>query len=72
MCDVVAQSWMKIVKWLDMSFPHFSCVADLLAWIDSANMVALRTRIIKVIVLTTIWMLWRYRNNAVFRSNARI
>lgn len=66
--DVANQIWIKVIKWLDLPFPLSSNILELLHWADSIRVNVEKRKVSEVIVLTTIWFIWRYRNNVIFNS----
>lgn len=60
--------WRRVFKWLDLPFPLFNSVADLFFWVDSFTSSHAKKKTLKVIMLTSIWMIWMFRNSVVFQN----
>jgi len=69
-CDVAAQLWNTIAKWLDLPFPLFIDLVELKTWVDLVSLSKWKKKVVEVIVMTMVWMLWRYRNCVVFQNNS--
>lgn len=57
-CEVASQVWIKVVKWLDLPFPLIINVTELLYWVNTVSLPALKKKVLEVIVLSRIWMIW--------------
>ena len=44
-------------------------IGTLFGWIDSSNLNDKKRKVLEAVVDTTLWMLWRYRNDVVFEGN---
>ncbi|KAL4558286.1 hypothetical protein LXL04_036484 [Taraxacum kok-saghyz] len=64
-CPVAAQVWSRVAKSVDLLLPPIINVTELMSWVDTLPMSMWKRKVIEVIVITTIWMLWRYRNGVV-------
>lgn len=51
-----------------MAPPMYSSINELLEWVDSCNSRLKRKQVLEVIVETSIWVLWKFRNNMIFGS----
>ncbi|GKE84635.1 RNA-directed DNA polymerase, eukaryota, partial [Tanacetum coccineum] len=67
-CAVASNIWRLVRIWCDMSIPILNSHSDWLDWIENLRISnALKERMI-VIVVTTCWCLWNYRNSVAFFS----
>ena len=67
-CKVAIETWNGIFKWWNLTDRHFSCTADVVNLADHSNMSAQYSPILDAVVQTTIWVLWRFRNESTFGS----
>nr|KAJ0207903.1 hypothetical protein LSAT_V11C500236740 [Lactuca sativa] len=57
-------SFVLCVIWCNISFPDFASIKEWLSWVDDQR--GRRRHRLEVIVITTLWMLWRFRNSVTF------
>nr|KAJ0219356.1 hypothetical protein LSAT_V11C300123990 [Lactuca sativa] len=67
-CKVPAKTWDAIFKWLDIQLISFDCINGLINLIDAIRGSANKRRVIDAVVNTTLWYLWRFRNDIVFEG----
>lgn len=67
-CEVAAQIWNRIAKWLDLPLPSIISIDELMSWMDTVKVIAFKRKAISAIIWTTTWMISNYRNNVVFQS----
>ncbi|PWA40745.1 RNA-directed DNA polymerase, eukaryota, Reverse transcriptase zinc-binding domain protein [Artemisia annua] len=67
-CELASQIWDRIFRWLDMVQPVFLSITDILDWIDSMHSSLKRKKVLEAIILTSMWVIWKYRNNNLFGS----
>nr|KAJ0193295.1 hypothetical protein LSAT_V11C800404310 [Lactuca sativa] len=67
-CEVAEEVWRRVFKWLDLPFPLFNSVADLFFRVDSFTSSHEKKKSLEVIMLTSIWMIWMFRNSVVFQN----
>ena len=65
---MTSQVWVKIAQWTDLSFPQWLNIEDLWSWIADSQLNGKQRIIIEVIALSTLWSIWRYRNNVIFQD----
>lgn len=67
-CEVANQVWLKVFKWLDLPFPIFLSIVELLSQVDMIYLSSMKKKALEVINLTTIWIIWNYRNSVIFHT----
>ncbi|GKA27987.1 RNA-directed DNA polymerase, eukaryota, reverse transcriptase zinc-binding domain protein [Tanacetum coccineum] len=68
-CEVASQIWHKIRIWLDNSFPTCSRVSDIWKNLDAQQQTKKAKIIMEVIILSTVWAIWRFQNNMIFNNS---
>ncbi|GJV44754.1 RNA-directed DNA polymerase, eukaryota, reverse transcriptase zinc-binding domain protein [Tanacetum coccineum] len=68
-CKIAKDIWMHVLKWCDISFPPFTSYEHWKGWFTSWQVVKEKSRCLSVIFSSSLWWLWRYRNNVTFRSH---
>ncbi|GKD39945.1 RNA-directed DNA polymerase, eukaryota [Tanacetum coccineum] len=68
-CEVASQIWHRIGIWLDYTFPTFSRDSDILEILDAQQQTRKDKIIMEVIILSTVWVIWRFRNNVIFNNS---
>ncbi|GJT65994.1 hypothetical protein Tco_1017474 [Tanacetum coccineum] len=58
--------WDRVFRWLDINRPVFSNIEDIFTWIDSLTIRLNRRKVLDAILVTVLWVIWRYRNNKIF------
>lgn len=66
--DVAMNVWRRVLKCLNLPLLLFNNVANIWSWMDSNSLLHSKKKAVKVIVLTTIWTIWTFRNGVVFQS----
>ena len=66
---MASQVWVKIAQWTDLSFPQWPNIEDFWLWIADSQLNGKQRIIIEVIVLSTLWSIWRYRNSVIFQDS---
>nr|GEX40755.1 RNA-directed DNA polymerase, eukaryota [Tanacetum cinerariifolium] len=67
-CKVAIDTWIDIFKWWNLNNRPFSCISDVVNLADQSNLSAYYTPLLVAVVQTTIWVLWRFRNESSFGS----
>ncbi|GKC37449.1 RNA-directed DNA polymerase, eukaryota [Tanacetum coccineum] len=65
-CEVTFCIWDRVFRWLDTSRPVFSNIEDIFTWIDSLTIRLNRRKVLDAILVTVLWVIWRYWNNKIF------
>ncbi|XP_071704768.1 uncharacterized protein [Rutidosis leptorrhynchoides] len=68
-CDTSYQLWCKVGSWLDISIPIWNSVDDVWIWINSFSHNRNKKLIISVIAYSTIWNIWKLRNDIIFKEH---
>ncbi|PWA87122.1 RNA-directed DNA polymerase, eukaryota [Artemisia annua] len=66
LCPTSHLIWKSICKWCDSDFLTFSNVADMITWVDNAPISRTKTLLFQVIVMTTCWVIWKFKNASLF------
>ncbi|KAL4575854.1 hypothetical protein LXL04_011941 [Taraxacum kok-saghyz] len=69
-CPVAIDVWALVVRWLSVQPVNVRDIGDLFDWLDSTNLNAKKRKVTEAVVATTLWMLWRYRNDVVYEGDA--
>ena len=59
-------TWVAIGVWIELLPVGVQSVVGLFSWLDSLNFNSRKKNLIEAVFFTTIWMLWRFRNDMVF------
>ncbi|GKC93798.1 RNA-directed DNA polymerase, eukaryota [Tanacetum coccineum] len=64
-CNLACNLWSSVFKWWKVdNVPN--TILDLITWVDSANLPDVAKNILDGVILTTVWVIWRYRNKICF------
>ncbi|KAL4573017.1 hypothetical protein LXL04_019810 [Taraxacum kok-saghyz] len=67
-CAVAVAIWDAVFKWLQVSRVTIFHSGELFTWIGDYRVSANRRKVIEAVVCTTLWVIWRYRNDVVHDS----
>ena len=65
-CVLAVDLWKVIARWCNVVFPTNSSIKEWLTWVDIQRWKKMVKKRMKIIILTTCWMIWRFRNATVF------
>lgn len=68
LCEVAIKMWELIFKWLDVQCGNFRNHIELFHKLDSMKMPAIKKQVLQVVGCTSLWFLWKYRNDVVHDS----
>nr|GEX31625.1 RNA-directed DNA polymerase, eukaryota, reverse transcriptase zinc-binding domain protein [Tanacetum cinerariifolium] len=68
-CEVANSTWVAIGVWIELVPMGVLSVVGLFSWLDSLNFNSKKKNLIEAVFFTTIWMLWRLRNDMAFGNN---
>ncbi|GJT69400.1 putative RNA-directed DNA polymerase, eukaryota, reverse transcriptase zinc-binding domain protein [Tanacetum coccineum] len=66
-CLIVSGLWHMVIKWWHLE-NHPQDLHSLLSWSDTVNFMDTTKTCFDVVVHTTTWIIWRYRNHVCFNS----
>ncbi|PWA83973.1 RNA-directed DNA polymerase, eukaryota [Artemisia annua] len=66
-CDTAVHLWRMLSRWCELNLPGFDNTSSMLSWLESIGVQ--RRRILEVILYTTVWCIWRFRNGVVFKDS---
>nr|GEX35334.1 putative ribonuclease H-like domain-containing protein [Tanacetum cinerariifolium] len=67
-CEVAASIWRIVDVWCDMHFPNMLSPSAWISWLDTLRTLNDYRNRIQVIVTTTLWTIWKYRNSVTINS----
>ncbi|GJS84774.1 RNA-directed DNA polymerase, eukaryota, reverse transcriptase zinc-binding domain protein [Tanacetum coccineum] len=67
-CKVAKELWSDVLKWWRIPNVSFPFLQDLVHLADHTPLGEKFTKFFDVVVQTTIWSIWRYRNNVIFSA----
>lgn len=65
-CEVTARTWDGVFRWLDIQVVQFSSIMHLFDYVDALYFCHIKKIDIDAVVGTTLWYIWRFRNDNVF------
>ncbi|GJT37184.1 RNA-directed DNA polymerase, eukaryota, reverse transcriptase zinc-binding domain protein [Tanacetum coccineum] len=69
-CDFAKEVWKIIRRWCEEAFPLFDSNAHWIDWLDSWSAPREKKHCFLIIMATSLWFIWRYRNNVIFNSQS--
>ncbi|KAL4555036.1 hypothetical protein LXL04_037647 [Taraxacum kok-saghyz] len=63
LCPVAVSIWELVLRWLHLTSNFGTGPEDVFQWVDGARMTGDKKKMLEVIVCTTMWALWRFRND---------
>ena len=67
-CNVADAVWHLVYNWLQVQIGVVHDVAALFDWVDGMQVDARKRKMVDVVVCTTLWFLWRFRNDVVHEA----
>ena len=67
-CETATNVWRQVRIWCDVGLLCFCSNRDCTVWLDNWHTYNDRKDKLFVIIATSLWFLWRYRNNVTFSS----
>ena len=67
-CNMAMTLWVNISKWWDIDIPVCSNMQEWVIWLDGVRLRLGVKRCLEVVCLTTMWLIWGYRNKLLFDS----
>ncbi|GKB29168.1 putative RNA-directed DNA polymerase [Tanacetum coccineum] len=73
--EVAASVWVEVLNWWNINHTHLDNLNDVLSIPSLANLSSMLTSVLDAVVQSTLWILWRFRNDSAFapkRPNRRM
>ena len=67
-CEVATSTWRAVFRWLQLSAVTMGTINDTMQWVDSCGMSEKKKQVIEAVCLTTVWILWNFRNAFIFKN----
>ena len=68
-CQLVVDVWRAVARWCDVSFPSALSIKEWLTWIDTQRWKKDSKKRMEIVIITTCWMIWHFRNGVVFEGD---
>lgn len=65
-CQIAVDIWSQIARWWDLDIPIVHSVGELFEWLDNLVLSSSCKKAFTVVIITTIWSIWRFRNDWIF------
>ncbi|GJR14954.1 RNA-directed DNA polymerase, eukaryota, reverse transcriptase zinc-binding domain protein [Tanacetum coccineum] len=65
-CKIARDTWINVLNWWRIPITTFQSVQDVFQLADESPLEAKISRFFDAVIQTTIWSLWRFRNNVIF------
>ncbi|GKA94541.1 RNA-directed DNA polymerase, eukaryota, reverse transcriptase zinc-binding domain protein [Tanacetum coccineum] len=69
-CDIAKDIWRLIRTWCEASMPSFDSHVHRRDWMSSWHVLKEKKHRMYVIIATSLWWIWRFRNNVIFNSHS--
>ncbi|KAL4555229.1 hypothetical protein LXL04_037840 [Taraxacum kok-saghyz] len=66
----LVEVWARVAIWWGVDRPNVASVASLLEWSDSLRFKSSQKKVFDAVIVTTLWVLWKFRNNTLFGNNS--
>ncbi|KAL4584844.1 hypothetical protein LXL04_009454 [Taraxacum kok-saghyz] len=67
-CTVANAMWGKVFRWMQLQRISVSSMDQLFDWLEGVKVSKDKKKLIEVILCTTLWGMWRYRNDVIHES----
>ncbi|GJQ97441.1 RNA-directed DNA polymerase, eukaryota [Tanacetum coccineum] len=67
-CDLARDLWALVGRWWSLDFPSVLTIRELMSWVDGTRLHSLAKKVLHVVVGTTAWSIWNFRNQNVFQE----
>ncbi|KAL4591700.1 hypothetical protein LXL04_004671 [Taraxacum kok-saghyz] len=68
-CPVAVDVWILVLRWLQVQPVYVRDTNTLFDWLDNVKLSRDKRDVLEAVVSTTLWMIWRYRNDVVYEGN---
>ncbi|GKA36926.1 RNA-directed DNA polymerase, eukaryota, reverse transcriptase zinc-binding domain protein, partial [Tanacetum coccineum] len=65
-CTIAAGVWKQVLKWWKISNVPIGTLMDVIQLADNAPIASNHSKFLDVVVQTTIWSIWKFRNDMAF------
>ena len=69
-CDIARNIWGLVRTWCDNSIPLFTSMDHWIDWLSSWHVSKEKIQRMYIIIASSLWWIWRYRNNVTFGSHS--
>ncbi|KAL4567417.1 hypothetical protein LXL04_023001 [Taraxacum kok-saghyz] len=69
-CSVASALWCRIFRWLEVQPYEGADPVEVLRWCDKSRMGANARLVLEVVCSSTLWVIWRYRNDVVHETGS--
>ena len=69
-CRIAKQVWLDFLRWWNLSNANFSTINELFSLTDHVHLTPNLIGCFNAVIHTTLWFLWRIRNELVFASKS--
>ncbi|XP_071692876.1 uncharacterized protein [Rutidosis leptorrhynchoides] len=70
LCSISSLIWHRIQLWIGLSLPNWTSTNDIWAWVDGVPITGHQRIILKTIILSALWNIWRLRNAIIFKDSS--
>ncbi|GJX30645.1 RNA-directed DNA polymerase, eukaryota, reverse transcriptase zinc-binding domain protein [Tanacetum coccineum] len=67
-CELARDTWKDVLRWWHIPNTSFQYLQDVISLADHSPLQSKSSRFFDAVVQTTIWSLWRFRNNTIFST----
>ena len=67
-CDIARYVWALVGRWWSLDFPSVLSIREPMSWVDDSRIHSLAKKVLHVVVGTTFWSIWMFRNQNVFQE----
>ena len=65
-CEIAKKTWTEVLKWWNICNVRLENINDIFSLKDQVNFSPSTTKIFDAVIHSTIWILWRFRNDTTF------
>nr|GEY47317.1 RNA-directed DNA polymerase, eukaryota, reverse transcriptase zinc-binding domain protein [Tanacetum cinerariifolium] len=67
-CTLTKNTWLEIIKWWNIRDVHMDNLNDVFSLANHANLPPVLSNVFDAVVQSTLWTLWRFRNDFIFAA----
>ena len=68
LCCVAKNTWCEVLKWWKIEDISLDSINDVLTFASRSNLAPKLSKVLDVVVQSTLWILWHFRNDSIFAS----